>query len=207
MIGRFLGLLDPLEPRKGLLFGEATNGNVTQYLKAHGDAIDLRSRIKWCKQAAEGISHCHARGVLHCDLRPDNMLLNGNLDLSLCDFGGSENAEHKGEGLPDYGFFDPRDENIEVSEATEVFGLGSSMYVFMTGHLPHGSTTMTTAAYAYVENFGRLLRMDELPDTAALMGGDIITRCWTREIKSAREVYACYSELEKQMGLDGIEVP
>ena len=194
----FLGLLDPLEPRKGLLFAQAVNGDVTQYLKTHGDSTGPSLRVKWCKQAADALSHCHARGVLHCDLRPDQMLLDGDLNLFLCDFGGSENAEHSGGNLPAHGFFDPREDNFEVTKEMEVFGLGSCMYCFMTGHLPHDPTSTNAASYAYVEKFSRLLKQGDLPDTSALEGGDIITKCWTREIGSTREVLARYEELERQ---------
>lgn len=135
------------------------------------------------------------------------MLLDTDLNLSLCDFGGSENAEVKGGGLPDYGFFDPRDENLDVTVPTEIFGLGSCMYIFMTGHLPHEPTKITSAAYAYVEKFTHLLKQGELPDTSALKGGDIITKCWGRELNSAREVHACYQGLDEQMKMDERKSP
>lgn len=195
----FLGLLDPLEPRKGLLFAQAVNGDVSQYLKTHGDTTGPSLRVKWCKQAADALSHCHARGVLHCDLRPDQMLLDGELNLFLCDFGGSENAQHSGGNLPAHGFFDPREDNLEVTKEMEVFGLGSCMYCFMTGHLPHEPTSTNAASYAYVEKFSRLLKQGDLPNTSALEGGDIITKCWTREIGSTSEVLACYEELERRL--------
>ena len=195
----FLGLLDPSEPRKGLLFAQAVNGDVTQYLKNHGDT-GPSLRVKWCKQAADALSHCHARGVLHCDLRPDQMLLDGDLNLFLCDFGGSENAQHSGGNLPAHGFFDPREDSSEVTKEMEVFGLGSCMYCFMTGHLPHDPST-NAASYAYVEKFSRLLKQGDLPNTSELEGGDIITKCWTREIGSTREVLACYEELEQKLDI------
>lgn len=123
---------------------EATNGSVQQYLNDRGDSIDNRLRLKWCQEAAEALDYYHGLKVLHCNLRPDNMLLNANLDLSLCDFGGSKYEEHDGGGLPDYGFFDPRGDVSSVTEATEVFGLGSSMYTIMVGHLPHGPSVFKT---------------------------------------------------------------
>jgi serine/threonine protein kinase len=64
--------------------------------------------LRWCTEAAEGLAYCHGMGVLHCDLRPDNLLLDGNLSIQICDFGGSVCGKLDGGGLPDYGFFDPR---------------------------------------------------------------------------------------------------
>ena len=186
-------------PHKGLLLAEAFNRDVSIYLTTHGDTIDISLRLQWCKQAAEGLAHCHAHGVLHCDLRPDNMLLDGNLDLSICDFGGSKNAQYYGGGLPDTGFCNPKDEWSDVTEATEVFGLGSCMYTFMTGLIPHGSSAFTAREpFDYDEKFARLLNQGEFPDVSALDGGDLIQQCWTGRIISASDVYSSYLNLERQ---------
>ena len=128
------------------------------------------------------------------------MLLNANLDLALCDFGGSRNDAFDGNGLPDYGFFDPREDSVDVTEEMEVFGLGSSLYTIMTGHLPHGASmpNATTAGLAYVEHFKSMLHGDELPDTSALKGGEIIRQCWVHGAISAEEVYLQYLRLEKK---------
>ena len=126
------------------------------------------------------------------------MLLDSNLDLSLCDFGGSESAEKSGGNLPAHGFFDPREDSLEITEAMEGFGLGSCMYIFMTGHLPHGSKGTAAASYAYSEEFSRLLKEGNLPNTSSLEGGNIIKGCWTRDIESASEVLACYEKMKEQ---------
>ena len=74
---RFVGLLEPPQPIRGLLFADAEHGDIYRYMSSHKETIDDSLRLKWCKQAAEGIAYCHERGVLHCDLRPENMLLDG----------------------------------------------------------------------------------------------------------------------------------
>ena len=172
-----------------MLLAEAPNGDVATYLTTRGDTIDVSSRLKWCKQAAEGLAYCHSHGVLHCDLRPDNMLLDVNLDLSLCDFGGSKNAQYDGGGLPDFGFCHPKDDFADVTEAIEVFGLGSCMYTFMTGLIPHGNSAFTAHhMFDHHEKFTRLINQGDYPDISALDGGDIIQQCWTGMIKSASDV-------------------
>jgi mitogen-activated protein kinase 1/3 len=41
----------------------------------------------WMAQLLRGVQHLHASGVLHRDLKPDNLLLDENCDLRICDFG------------------------------------------------------------------------------------------------------------------------
>ena len=100
--------MQPAEPSRDSLFIKATHGSVQRYLEVWINAIDDQSRTKWCQEAAETLDYCHTLKVLHCDLRPDNMLLNADLYLSLCDFGGFKSEERDGGGLPGYAFFGPR---------------------------------------------------------------------------------------------------
>ncbi|KAJ5111753.1 hypothetical protein NUU61_001383 [Penicillium alfredii] len=76
----------------GLLFTEASDGNLQNYIDQHHASIDMSLRFKWRTQAAEAIQFIYQKGVIHSDLRPENFLLHtvaGNeVDLLLCDFGG-----------------------------------------------------------------------------------------------------------------------
>lgn len=41
----------------------------------------------WMAQLLRGVQYLHASGVLHRDLKPDNLLVDENCDLKICDFG------------------------------------------------------------------------------------------------------------------------
>ncbi|KAI9841862.1 MAG: hypothetical protein M1837_000332 [Sclerophora amabilis] len=200
-IVRYLGLLDVFNFGHGLLFEEAVHGDVQQYLNLPSSHISDDLRIKWCKQAAEALAYCHSKNVLHCDLRPENMLLDAKLDLSLCDFGGSTYGEYVGLGLPDVGFFNSLDESWSVTKSMELFGLGSSFYTIMTSHLPHGPRRLRTPKdrSEYEKRFERLWTMGDVPDTSGIKGGPIIMDCWTARVTSAGEVFTLYKKLEMDL--------
>ncbi|KAL8895058.1 MAG: hypothetical protein Q9207_008315, partial [Kuettlingeria erythrocarpa] len=203
-ITKYLGPLDQALPNKHLLFVEATNGDMQQYLKnqARNTSLNDGLRLKWCRQAAEGLAYCHSKGVLQQDVRTDNMLLDTNLDLSLTDFGGSRSEHENGGGLPDIGYYDPRDNTWEVTEATEVFGLGSCLYEIMGGYFPHDPASRTTheKAVVFMEEFERRALEGLFPDTSRMIGGDVINGCWTKEIGSAKEAYTRLAEIEMHSG-------
>jgi serine/threonine protein kinase len=101
---------------------EVANGDWQQYLDRRLDEVD---KMKWCIQVAQAVEYCHQKRVIHCDLRPANCLPNDKLDLRLGDFGASQFGLLSGNRLPDYEFFDPRDEFLTPTEAMDIFGLGS----------------------------------------------------------------------------------
>ena len=86
------------------------------------------------------------------------MLLDINLNLSICDFGGSKNGQYCGEGLPDAGFVHPKNDFADVTEAIKVFGLGLCMYTFMTGYISHETFAFITGdIFEYNSKFAQLI--------------------------------------------------
>lgn len=171
---------------------EAVHGDLQLYLDKAADELDEPFKLKWCLQAAEAVAYCHQKGVIHCDLRPANCLLDDKLDLSLGDFGSAQLGSLTGNGLPDYGFFDPRDEVSTPTIAMDIFGLGSLMYTIMTGCFPHGSPGLTTKPWAeisaYYNKVDQLLRDGIFPDVEGLKCGEAIRGCWTKDLSSAQDV-------------------
>ena len=181
------------------MFEEASHGDLQRYLDDPNSLIDNELRLKWCRQTAEAICYIHEKGVIHSDLRPDNFLVDANMDLRLCDFGGSTFGELSGETLPDAGFFDPRDPWV-TTVATDIFSLGSVMYTIMVGHLPHGSPgsymfKSFEEKSSYEARVDRLFSSNTWPNVDHIEGGKVMLGCWTKEYKTARAVLSAYQAL------------
>lgn len=96
---------------------------------------------------ARGLAHAHAQGVLHRDLKPQNVLVDEDGAPRLVDFGlarlvedSSRRLTHTGDilGTPSYmapeQAIDPR----RVDARTDVYGLGGILYAMLTGQPPFG---------------------------------------------------------------------
>ncbi|KAJ5944797.1 kinase domain-containing protein [Penicillium verrucosum] len=104
------------------------NGDVKTYLQAH-DSISTSLKLKWAYQVAEAVDLLHRNGIIHCDIKPRNLLLDTTFDIKIIDFSGSSLDGSKpasGEGTRD-----------QPTVATDLFALGSTLYEIFQGTSPY----------------------------------------------------------------------
>ncbi|KAJ5561854.1 hypothetical protein N7461_000615 [Penicillium sp. DV-2018c] len=58
------------------------------YLRAH-DWIPMGLKLKWAYQIVQAVSLLHSNGIIHCDIKPRNLLLDATLNIKIIDFSGS----------------------------------------------------------------------------------------------------------------------
>lgn len=110
-------------------------------------AMSIISRI------ADAVHHAHQRGILHRDLKPDNILLDEHGDPLLTDLGlakhtsGSSGITQTGAllGTPRHMAPEQAEPGEEVTTAADIYALGTVIYQLLTGRTPHsGKTAMET---------------------------------------------------------------
>ena len=84
-------LLEVFESPKHLLIVMefSGGGDLLKYIKKNGRMEENKAREIFI-QIAHGLAHCHCRSVLHRDVKLDNILLDGDGGIKLCDFGVSK---------------------------------------------------------------------------------------------------------------------
>ncbi|HEY8503065.1 MAG TPA: serine/threonine-protein kinase [Gemmataceae bacterium] len=106
--------------------------------------------LKIFKQAATGLAYMHAKGWLHRDIKPDNMLVNAQGNLKLIDFAIAQRMKkglarwfhrrRKAAGTPSY--MAPEQIRDEVlDERADVYSFGCSLYELTTGRKPFTGNT------------------------------------------------------------------
>src|SRR5690606_11137675 len=113
-------------------------------VSAHAAAIgaDLRARVGWMIDLCDALAHAHAQLVVHCDIKPSNVLIDRAGRLRLLDFGISRllgepigMQEEPGElklFTPDYAAPEQVAGEL-VSTATDIFQVGALLYRLIVG--------------------------------------------------------------------------
>lgn len=100
---------------------------------------DLIELVRLCQQVAGGLVEMHKVGIVHSDIKPNNILVTGSDSVKIIDFGQScptNTIKARIQGTPDY--IAPEQVNRRrITPRTDVFNLGATMYWLLTGkHVP-----------------------------------------------------------------------
>ncbi len=89
-------------------------------------------------QMVSAVAYAHNLNIIHCDIKPENMILLPDGRLQLADFGIAKVAQKtiNGSGSGTVGYMAPEQAMGRPSTKSDVFSLGLIMYRMFTGHLP-----------------------------------------------------------------------
>jgi WD40 repeat protein/serine/threonine protein kinase len=118
------------------------------------DPVPIRQAAELIAKLARTVHYAHQRGILHRDIKPGNILVDGSGEPHLTDFGLARLVEKESTvtrtievlGTPSY--MAPEQaggQNEQLTTAADVYGLGAVFYQLLTGHAPFaGGTTYET---------------------------------------------------------------
>jgi eukaryotic-like serine/threonine-protein kinase len=106
----------------------------------HGP-LPVEEAVELFRGIAIGLVHAHGKGVLHCDLKPANILLDQDNKPRLADFGQSRLSNEQTPALGTMFYMAPEQADLEaVPDARwDVYALGALLYCMLTGSPPHRS--------------------------------------------------------------------
>lgn len=101
------------------------------------------------REVAVGLVHSHGKGVLHCDLKPANVLLDQDSKPRLADFGQSRLSHEQTPALGTLFYMAPEQADLSAvpDAGWDVYALGALLYAMLTGEPPY----RTQAAAAEIE--------------------------------------------------------
>jgi serine/threonine-protein kinase len=112
--------------------------------------------LRWLEQAAGALDAAHAAGIVHRDVKPANLLLDGRGELQVADFGvasaaGLDSFTQTGTILGTAGYLSPEQaQGRRATAATDLYSLAVVAWELLTGRRPFAAASPTTEALAHV---------------------------------------------------------
>lgn len=171
-----------------------------QLLRDRMNNLSQKQALEFGIQIAEGLAAAHDKGIVHRDVKPENIMVRKDGIVQIMDFGlaklkGVSRLTKEGSTVGTAGYMSP--EQIQGEEAdhrSDIFSLGVLLYEMLTGHLPFKGVHETAMAY-------EIVNVDATPMSAAKQGIDpeldrIVLECLEKE---PSERYQSAAEIAKDL--------
>jgi tRNA A-37 threonylcarbamoyl transferase component Bud32 len=147
----------------------ATQFLVMEYVQGItlGRLVKERGRLpaaeacEYIRQAALGLQHAHERGMVHRDVKPENLIRTAEGALKVLDFGlATLTAERSSGGLtdsnvlmgtPDYMAPEQAEDPRTADSRADIYSLGCTLYYLLTGKVPFAAATPVLKILAHRE--------------------------------------------------------
>jgi len=144
------------------------NGSLEQLIQ-RDQPRSVEQVVELFTDIATGLNHAHAKGILHCDLKPANVLLDQDARPRLADFGQSRLTSEQTPSLGTLFYMAPEQADLKaVPDARwDVYALGAILYCLLVGKPPYHHEEL-------------LQQIEAAPDLASRL------RCYRRWITSRK---------------------
>lgn len=151
-------------------------------------------------QVAEGLAAAHDQGIVHRDIKPDNIMIRKDGIVQIMDFGlaklrGGSTLTKEGSTVGTLAYMPPEQlQGGEVDARSDIFSLGAVLYELVSGHLPFKGEYESAIIYEIINSYPEpvsIFREDVEPELES-----IIMECLE---KDPNERYQSARELAKNL--------
>lgn len=128
------------------------------------EPLPIETAVRIAADIAEGLEHAHQNNLVHCDIKPHNILMTRAGRIKVTDFGiaravSSATMQHTGTIIGSVHYFSPEQaKGSAVGAKSDIYSLGVVLYEMLTGILPFNGETPISIALQHLQDEPRSIR-------------------------------------------------
>jgi serine/threonine-protein kinase len=196
------------EGRQFIVFEYVDGENLKRLIERRGPA-PVATALELGAQIARGLSFAHQQGLVHRDVKPQNVLLNGDGQAKVTDFGIARSLDMQhgmtqtGTVLGTSDYIAPEQaQGQRVDEHTDIYSLGVVLYELLTNEVPFPGENFVAVAMRHINEPPPPIR-DKRPDVPPRVEAAIHRAMaknpddrWQTMAEFCRELDECLAEVQ-----------
>jgi serine/threonine-protein kinase len=139
---------------RGIVMELLEGEDVLEYLSAEGGRVEPQDALRIVRQAAAGLQAAHAKGIIHRDVKPQNLVILEDGTVKVVDFGlaTQSNSSLTAERIGTPHYMSPEACAARPAETgSDVYSLGISLFHLLTGAPPYAGQSVKGILASHAE--------------------------------------------------------
>lgn len=128
-----------------------------QYIKKRGGVLNWREALHFSVQIMQALSHAHSRGIIHRDIKPQNIMVLRDGSVKVADFGIARIVDSQKtmtqEALGSVHYISPEQaKGSDIDARCDIYSAGVVLYEMLTGRLPYEGDSPVAVAIQHINS-------------------------------------------------------
>lgn len=129
-----------------------------QYIQKRGGKLHWKEALHFITQIMKGLSHAHSRGIIHRDIKPQNIMVLRDGSVKVADFGiarlvSSVQSTMTQEALGSVHYISPEQaRGSHIDARSDIYSAGVVLYEMLTGRLPYEGDSPVAVAIQHINS-------------------------------------------------------
>ena len=137
---------------------EYVPGNTLKSLIQEKGHLSVETSLRIAREIADALAMAHSNNIVHCDIKPHNILMLADGHAKVADFGiaravTESTMTYSGNVVGSVHYFSPEQaKGTYITPRSDVYSLGVVLYEMLTGHLPFTGETPVSIAMKHLQD-------------------------------------------------------
>lgn len=128
-----------------------------QYMKKRGGCLNWREALHFISQIMQALKHAHSRGIIHRDIKPQNVMVLRDGSVKVMDFGIARSTTSQAtvtqEAIGSVHYISPEQaRGSHIDARSDIYSAGVVLYEMLTGRLPFEGDNPVSVAIQHINS-------------------------------------------------------